>query len=150
MHYECQNPPFFLSTDPDKLDLKVIHQFLSEESYWAENITYKTVQDSIDDTLCFGLYVGEEQVGFGRMVTDLATFAYLSDVFVLKEYRGKGAGKWMMEKILEYPGLKKLRRLMLITEDAQDFYRQFGFEKIKNEERYMEKVLIAKYPKKGK
>ena len=148
MHYECKNPPFLLSTNPKKLDLQVIHQFLSEESYWAENITYETVEESIEDTLCFGLYIENEQIGFGRMVTDLATFAYLSDVFILKSHRGKGAGKWMMEKILEHPGLKKLRKLLLITEDAHEFYMQFGFTSLKNQERYMEKILISKYPKK--
>ncbi|RMG87235.1 MAG: N-acetyltransferase, partial [Bacteroidetes bacterium] len=117
------------------------------ESYWAKNISFETVRDSLQDSLCFGLYESGRQIGFARLVTDFATFAYLSDVFVLENQRGRGAGKWMMEKILAYPRLQKLRRLMLITEDAHDFYRQFGFRSLKNQERYMEKVLVSKYPK---
>ena len=148
MHYEQDNPPYHLSTDPKKLDVNVIHQFLSEESYWAENIPFDTVQDSIEDTLCFGVYCEGKQIAFARLITDLATFAYLSDVFVVKEYQGKGVGKWMMEQIIAYPGLKKLRKLLLITEDAHDFYRQLGFHSLKNGERYMEMNLVTKYPKK--
>lgn len=148
MHYEHENSPYLLSTDPQKLDVNVIHQFLSEESYWAENIPLDTVEDSIEDTLCFGVYCEGKQIGFARLITDLATFGYLSDVFVLKEHQGKGIGKWMIEKIIDYPGLKKLRKLLLITEDAQDFYRQLGFQSLENGERYMEMNLVTKYPKK--
>ena len=115
---------FSISTDKSKLDIAVIHNFLSC-SYWAENIPVEKVQKSIEGSMCFGVYDNGKQIGFARMVTDNATFAYLADVFVLEEYRGHGLSKWLMEVIINHPDLQGLRRFMLATRDAHELYSQF-------------------------
>ncbi len=133
---------FSVSTDKTKLQLDVIHRFLSEESYWSKGIPREVVEKSIEHSLCFGLYdeTNEEhpqQIGFARLVTDRATFAYLADVFVLPSYRGRGLSKWLMECIVGLPELQGLRRWMLGTRDAHSLYAQFGFAPLGNPERFM-------------
>jgi GNAT superfamily N-acetyltransferase len=127
---------FSISTDKSKLDISVIHSFLSR-SYWSENIPVETVQKSIEGSMCFGVYDNNRQVGFARMVTDNATFAYLADVFIIEEYRGQGLSKWMMEFILSHPELQGLRRVLLATRDAHSLYKQFGFTPINNPDSFM-------------
>jgi GNAT superfamily N-acetyltransferase len=128
---------FFLSTDRDRLDLDVIHGFLTA-SYWAKGISREVVARSIRNSLCFGVYKQAQQVGFARAISDFATYAYIADVFVLDAYRGHGLGKWMMEAIMRYPQLQSLRRWTLATRDAHALYAQFGFTPLKKPENFME------------
>lgn len=127
LHYEAVREEYLISTDPALLDVDVIHDYLSNQSYWAQNIPKQVVQKSITNSLCFGLYFKGKQVGFARLVTDKATFAYLADVFILKEHQSKGLSKWMMEIIQSHPELQGLRRWMLGTRDAHGLYEQFGW-----------------------
>lgn len=115
------------STDKSKIDLHYVHRFLTH-SYWAEGISIDVVQRSIQGSLCFGVYHNDQQIGFARVITDEATFAYLADVFIDEGYRGQGLSKWLVEVIIGYPGLQGLRRFMLATRDAHGLYKQFGFE----------------------
>jgi GNAT superfamily N-acetyltransferase len=126
-----------LSTDKSKLNVDVIHHFLSTESYWAPGIPKATVERAISNALCFGIYQGDAQVGFARVITDTATFGYLADVFVLPAHRGKGLSKWMMECILAHPDLQGLRRIMLATRDAHGLYAAYGFTPPDNPSRFM-------------
>ena len=139
MSREWKRGEFSISTDPKQLDITVIHKYLSTDSYWAQGRTVDTVQRSIENSLNFGLYKGEQQIGFARIVTDYATFAWLADVFVLETYRGRGLGKWLVEVILSHPDLQKFRRWVLATKDAHELYRQFGFIELKRPERWMER-----------
>jgi GNAT superfamily N-acetyltransferase len=123
---ESHRDGFTVSTDPARLDLDVIHAYLST-SYWAAGIPRDVVERSLRQSLCFGVYEGNRQVGFARVVTDLATFAYLGDVFVLEEYRGRGLSKFLMETLLSHPDLRDVRRWHLVTRDAQGLYARFGF-----------------------
>jgi GNAT superfamily N-acetyltransferase len=134
---EHRRDEFLLSTDPERLDLDVIHGFLSD-CYWAKGIPRETVLRSIENSLCFGVYRQAKQVAFARVVSDFATYAYLGDVFVIEQYRGHGLGKWMMECIRQHPGLQGLRRWTLLTRDAHGLYSRFGFTSLKTPERYME------------
>lgn len=129
--------PYSISTDPAKLDLAVIHSFLTH-SYWSPGVPLEIVAKSIQHSLCFGIYDGTQQVGFARVITDLATFAYLADVFVLESHRRKGLSKWLIECIQAHPDLQGFRRWMLATQDAHGLYRQFGFETLSHPERFME------------
>ncbi|MBD2181228.1 GNAT family N-acetyltransferase [Planktothrix sp. FACHB-1355] len=133
---ELQNR-FSINTDKSKLDLDVIHNFL-RNSYWAKNIPLSVVQKCIDNSFCFGVYEGDKQVGFARVITDYASFAYFSDVFILEEYRGFGLGKWLIETIMAEAELQGLRRWLLATKDAHWLYGQFGFEELKTPEWFME------------
>ena len=126
-HFFHRHGEFLVTTDPARLDLEVIHSFLVR-SYWAEGVPRETVARSIANSLCFGVYHGEEQVGFARIITDYATFAYLADVFILESHRGKGLSKFLMECVVNYPHLQGLRRWMLATLDAHGLYAQYGFE----------------------
>lgn len=128
---------FVVSTDPEKLDVSRIHAFLSQ-SYWAKGIPIAIVKKSIENSLNFGLYHGSEQIGFARVVSDYATFAYLGDVYVEEAWRGRGLSKWLMSCIMSHPELQGLRRYCLGTRDAHGLYRQFGFEVIKVPENWME------------
>ncbi|HLJ87514.1 MAG TPA: GNAT family N-acetyltransferase [Candidatus Angelobacter sp.] len=128
---------FEISTDPARIDLAVVHGYLTN-SYWAKGIPVEVVERSIHNSLCFGIYSNQGQVGFARVITDKATFAYLADVFVLESHRGKGLSKWLMLCIKGHPELQGLRRWSLVTRDAHGLYRQFGFNTIKNHERWME------------
>jgi GNAT superfamily N-acetyltransferase len=146
MDYEETQGGFLISTDKSKLDIQVIHKYLSEESYWSRNIPFATVQKGIEGSICFGLYHQQKQIGFARVVTDGASFAWLADVFVLEQFRGKGLSKWMMKFILAHPGLQGLRRWMLGTKDAHGLYSQFGFKALENPERIMGLILLTQYP----
>jgi GNAT superfamily N-acetyltransferase len=139
MSREWERGAFSISTDRARLDVGVIHNFLSTDSYWAQSRTVETVRRSIENSLNFGLYSGEQQIGFARVVTDYATFAWLADVFVLDMYRGRGLGKWLVEVILAHPELQKFRRWVLATKDAHTLYRRFGFIELKRPERWMER-----------
>ena len=134
---ESQQENFIISTDKSKLDIPYIHQFLSNESYWAPGIAYDLVEKSIENSFCFGIYEGEKQIGFARIITDEATFGYLADVFVDVSYRGKGLGKWLMDIIINLPFVSLLRGFMLATKDAHTLYEQFGFASLSNPERFM-------------
>jgi GNAT superfamily N-acetyltransferase len=129
---------YLISTDASMLDLEVVHAYLSR-SYWAAGVPEDVVRRSIENSLCFGVYRGEEQAGFARVVTDRATFAYLADVFVLEEHRGRGIGKWLVEVILSYPDLQGLRRWMLATRDAHDLYRRYAFTELARPGIFMER-----------
>nr|WP_075518875.1 GNAT family N-acetyltransferase [Moritella viscosa]SHO07617.1 Acetyltransferase, GNAT family [Moritella viscosa] len=120
------------------MDLAVIHEFISG-TYWAKGIPMSTLKRSLENSLCFGVFTqAGEQVGFSRMITDKATFAYLSDVFVLESHQGKGLSKLLMAAILDHPDLQGLRRMMLATSDAHGLYQQFGFTALAAPEVYME------------
>lgn len=135
---EFHRGDFVVSTDPARLNLDVIHDFLTH-CYWARGIPRQTVARSIEHSLCFGIYDGSgTQVGFGRVITDFATVAYLGDVFVLQSHRGRGLSKFMMDCIMQHPALQGLRRWILLTRDAHGLYKNFGFTPLKSAERYME------------
>lgn len=136
---------YTISTDKAKLNIELIHQFLSKEAYWCPNIPITIVQQSIENSLCFGVYWGDQQVGFARVVTDQATFGYLADVFILPEHRGKGLSKQLVAFIMAYPALQGLRRMMLVTRDAHGLYEQFGFQPIANPENTMSTKTFTSY-----
>ena len=127
-----------ISTDPAKIDVGVVHWFLTN-CYWARGIPEEVVRKSIENSICFGVYKNDEQIGFARIITDRATFSYIADVFILGPHRGQGLSKWMMECILAHPELQGLRRHALITADAHGLYKQFGFSPVKNPDRWMER-----------
>ena len=129
--------PYSISTDPVLLDLQVIHSYLAQ-SYWSPGIPFNVVEKSIRHSLCFGVYFEDEQVGFARVITDFTTFGYLADVFILKEHRGQGLGKWLVECVLDHPQLAGFRRWLLATKDAHGLYAQFGFRPLANPDRMME------------
>lgn len=143
---EAQKNDFLISTDKSKLDITVIHQYLCNESYWAKNIPAGIVKKSIEGSFCFGLYHHKVQVGFARVITDHATFAYLADVFILEEYRGRGLSKWLIKEIMGHPGLQGLRRWMLATKDAHGLYARFGFQPYDKPERIMGLRPFEEYP----
>ena len=134
-----QRGEFLISTDRQHLDREMIHDFLSRESYWAKGRSLEVVNRGIEHSLNFGLYRGPRQIGFARVVTDYATFAWLADVFVLEEFRGQGLGKWLIEVILAHPQLQGFRRWALATKDAHELYRSFGFNELTRPERWMER-----------
>ena len=134
---EFNNDRFTITTDKGKLDVPYIHEYL-KQSYWGENIPQEVVQRSIDGALCFGIFENDQQVGFARVITDFATFAYLADVFVDEACRGLGLSKWLMEVILSHPDLQGLRRFMLATRDAHGLYQKFGFVSLTVPERWMQ------------
>jgi len=136
---------YTISTDKSRLDIGMIHKFLSEDSYWARNIPRTVVERSIEHAICFGAYDGERQVGFARVVTDRAVFAYIGDVFVLPSHRGAGISKQIMRAILDHPDLQNLRRWYLVTSDAHGLYAQFGFGSLRSPEKHMERVLAKPY-----
>ena len=131
MPVERKHADYTLSDDPARLDLDVIHGFLAG-SYWSPGIPRETLARAIAHSLCFGVYLGETQVGFARLVTDRATFAYLADVFVLEPHRGRGLSRALMELILSHPEVQGLRRWLLATRDAHGLYRKFGFSELAN------------------
>ena len=130
---------FSISTDPERLNRALIRDFLAG-SYWAPGIPSEIVDRSIEGALCFGIYEGGDQVGFARVITDRATFAYLADVFVLESHRGRGLAVWLMEVVMGHPELQNLRRWILMTRDAHGLYRKFGFREIADAGRCMEIV----------
>jgi GNAT superfamily N-acetyltransferase len=134
-----------ITTDRERLDRALIHRYLSVESYWAGRIPRDVVDRSIDHSLCFGAFDGDEQVGFARVISDQATFAYLADVFVVETHRGRGVAKEIMKAIDAHPSLQGLRRWQLVTRDAHALYAQFGFTAIERPEKYMERVMKDAY-----
>jgi ribosomal protein S18 acetylase RimI-like enzyme len=150
MHFEDRRGDLELSTDPRRLDVAAIHDFLTS-SYWAAGIPPRTVELALRNSLCFGLYqlpgdgrgslpAGESarQVGFARVITDGATFAYLCDVYVLPDWRGRGLARWLVAFVMRHPDLAEVRRFSLVTRDAQDLYRPFGFHELETPSRHME------------
>lgn len=135
IHHE-RRQEILLSTDKSKLDITTIHNFL-KTSYWAEDILMSVVEKSISNSLCFGIYELDKQIGFSRVISDYATFAYLADVFILEAYRGQGLGKWLIKSILEYSELQNLRTWLLSTADAHELYRQFEFKNLPLPDRMM-------------
>ena len=133
-----QQAGYEISDDKKRLDVDVIHGYLTEHSYWAAGISRALVERSIEHSICLGIYHGGTQVGFGRVVTDRATFALLADVFVLDAHRGKGLSKWLMQCIVGIEDLQGLRRLLLLTLDAHGLYAQYGFTPLAAPERFME------------
>ena len=152
MSYELQRDGFTVSTDPARFDLDAIHAFLAT-SYWAEGIPRPLLERAIANSLGFGLYesagAGERQIGFARVVTDRATFAYLCDVYVLPEHRGRGLGAWLMECGLAHPDLQGLRRFSLVTRDAHALYRPLGFQEIESPGGHMEIARPGLYKREG-
>jgi len=135
-----QRGDYLLSTDPSLLQLDRIHEFLSTQSYWAKGRSLETVRLSVANSLCFGIYRANSQVGFARVVTDFATFAWLCDVFILPEECGHGLGKWLVENVTSHPALKTIRRMLLATRDAHELYHPYGgFQPLANPERWMER-----------
>jgi GNAT superfamily N-acetyltransferase len=130
---------YSISTDRSRLNIELIHNFLSEQTYWAVGRERDAVQRSIENSLPFGIYKDNDQVGFGRVVTDYATFAWVADVFVLPEHRRHGLSKWLMEVMLSHPQLQGFRRWVLATKDAHSLYARFGFIALHRPERWMER-----------
>ena len=130
---------FIISDEKSKLDLKLIHRFLTN-SYWGKGRTFNEVKNSIDNCLCFGIYIESKQVGFARILTDYNIFAYLMDVFIVEEFRGRGLSKKLLERIFKDERLIKIKRWMLATSDAHSLYQKFGFKSIDNPEIYMIKI----------
>nr|WP_199078294.1 GNAT family N-acetyltransferase [Pedobacter sp. ASV19] len=136
---------YIFSDDVQKIDPISVHHYLSTQSYWAEGIPLETVQKSIDNSLCFGIYKDTKQIGFARWITDKTTFAYLADVYVLEEHRGLGLSKKLMSLMLFHPDLQDLRRYMLATQDAHGLYAQFGFKPLEHPDRLMAIVVPKVY-----
>ena len=130
---------YLISTDRARLDVALIHDFIANQSYWGQGRALAVVQRSLDNSLNFGLYNDTQQVGFARVVTDYATFAWIADVFVLEEHRGRGLSKWLMEVMLSHPRLQGFRRWVLATKDAHLLYERFGFIPLHRPERWMER-----------
>jgi len=145
---EISENGFIFSDNKELLRIDAVHHFLSKESYWAKNIPLETVKKSIENSLCFGIYKDNEQVGFARWITDKATFAYLCDVYIAEKYRGLGLSKKLMAFMIFHPDLQGLRRYQLATLDAHELYRQFGFSELKNPERQMAIVVENVYKEK--
>ncbi|MDP9078748.1 MAG: GNAT family N-acetyltransferase [Bacteroidota bacterium] len=129
---------FVISTDKSLLNIDLIYSYLDKESYWAQGIPGETVKKAISGSLCFGIYKQHEQVGFARVITDKATFAYICDVFVIADYRRMGLSKWLIQTIVKHPELQGLRRWSLATADAHGLYSQFGFTPVTKPEVWME------------
>ena len=141
---EYRQGDFVISTDPRRVKLESVYGFLTS-SYWAKDIPRATVQRSVENSLCFGIYRGDDQVGFARVISDFATYAYLADVYVLEPYRGRGLSKWLMECIVSHPALQGLRRWTLATRDAHGLYGKFGFTPLAAPARWMERHNPAVY-----
>ncbi|NIG53765.1 GNAT family N-acetyltransferase [Chitinophaga sp. Cy-1792] len=144
-----QEGPFSVSTDKDRLDIDVIYNWLSNVSYWAKDIPREIVERAIAGSMCFGVYHEGALIGFGRLVTDKATFAYLMDVFILEEWRGKGLSKMLMQAMLAHPELQDLRRWLLMTTDAHGLYSKFGFAALPEPGKVMTLARPNPYAKKS-
>ena len=138
---EWRRDLYLISTDRELLDFEVIHGFL-RRSYWSPGVTRETVERAARGSLCFGIYEARRQVGYGRVVSDGATFAYIADVFVLPSHRRRGLSKWLVECMLAHPELQGLRRWMLATADAHTLYSRFGFVPLAEPARYMERRVM--------
>lgn len=142
---ELSDGEYTISTDKQRLDMDVIQRFLSERSYWAMSRTPEQTETAIENSICFGLFTGGDQIGFARVVSDRATFAYIGDVFIVEEFRGRGLSKWLMEAIVSHPDLQGLRRWVLATRDAHALYEKFGFHELTFPERWMERPAPDAY-----
>ncbi len=142
---EWRRGEYAISTDRARLDRAAIHDFLSRRSYWAVRIPREVMERSIENAMIFGIYRGAEQVGFARVVTDFATFAWIGDVFVVEAHRGRGLSKWLMETIVTHPQLQGLRRWLLATRDAEGLYQQYGFRALAHPERFYERHVPDVY-----
>ena len=142
---EVSRDTFTISTDKARLQFDVIQHFLEDESYWANRRTPEQTRAAIENSICFGLYDGDRQIGFARVVSDCSTFAYLGDVFILPEHRGRGLSKWLMETLVSHPDLQGLRRWVLATRDAHGLYEQYGFGPLVHPDRWMEKTAPDAY-----
>ncbi len=136
---------FEIDDDRSRLDVDAIHDFLSNESYWAGNRSREQTETAIANSICFGVYDGERQIGFARVVSDKATFAYLGDVYILDEYRGQGLSKWLMQVIVDHSELQGLRRWVLATKDAHGLYEKYGFHAFVHPDRWMERPAPDAY-----
>jgi len=137
---EWRKEDFVISTDRSLLNLEFIHSFLSTKAYWAMGRSLDVVEHAIQNSLTFGVFERRKQIGFARVVTDFATFAWIADVFIIEEYRGRGLGVWLIEVIMSHQELQGLRRWILATRDAHELYRRCGFNELANPRRYMEKM----------
>ncbi len=138
---------YTISTDRERLDVERIHRWLSEESYWAQGRTREVVERSIEHSLAFGAYLGDEQVGFARAVTDYATFAWLCDVFVVAAHRGRGVGKLLVRPATEHPELRGLRLMVVATRDVHALYETYGgFRSLQSPERWMARYAVSGPP----
>ena len=146
---EIQDSGFIFSDDSNLVDLNAVHHYLSTQSYWAKGIPFATVQKSIANSLCFGVYKVGEQIGFARWVTDKATFAYLCDVYIKEDFRGLGLSKKLMSLMMFHPDLQGLRTYCLATLDAHGLYAQFGFKPVGNPDKLMEIRIENIYQKIG-
>jgi GNAT superfamily N-acetyltransferase len=136
---EWRRGPYTVSTDPERLDIASTTAFLAQ-TYWARDIGESVVRRAVEHSIAFGLYEGDRQVGFGRVVTDWATFAWIGDVYVEESHRGRGLGLWLMRCVLAHPGLQELRRWLLASSTARELYRRLGFAPLGGPERFMEIV----------
>lgn len=140
---ETHKDNFTISTDPSRLDRDAIDDMLAR-SYWANGRPRETLERALDNSLVFGVYEGDKQIGIARVVSDYAVFAYLCDVFIHEDYRANGIGKWLMQTIMSHPDLQGLRRWSLATRDAHGLYKQFGWNPLKNPNNWME--ILNPYP----
>ncbi|HEX6289887.1 MAG TPA: GNAT family N-acetyltransferase [Herpetosiphonaceae bacterium] len=140
MSHDWQRERYLISTDRSRFDLETIHELL-KTSYWAADRPLALILRSIEHSLAFGMYDGTQQIGFARVITDYATFAYLADVIIAERYQGQGLGKWLIQTITSHPELRDIRRWLLITRDAQGLYRQFGFTSLESADRYMVRIV---------
>jgi len=138
LHEISRRGDFVISTDPALLDVPLIHEYLSNHSYWAAGRPLDVVRRSIENSLCFGLYQNDRQAGLARVVTDRATFAWLCDVFVLQPYQGRGMSKWLLECVVSHPDLQSVRRFLLATRDAHGLYQRYGFTPLADPSQFME------------
>ena len=145
LNYNVMLPDYFISKDRSRIDIDLVHNYLSKESYWSKNIPLELVKMSIENSVCFSIFFKDEQVGFARVITDKATFGYLADVFITEEHKGKGLGKWLMQYILDDEELQGFRGWMLGTKDAHGLYEKFGFKLTNDTTRIMRKQGISEY-----
>jgi GNAT superfamily N-acetyltransferase len=142
---ESEKDEYLISTDKSRLQIDLIHSFLESESYWAQSRTREQTEIAIKNSICFGVYNRNRQIGFARVVSDRATFAYIGDVFIMEEFRGRGLSKWLMETIIAHRDLQGLRRWLLATRDAHGLYEQFEFAALRAPERWMERIAPDAY-----
>jgi len=143
---EIHKDNFTISTDPSRLDIDAVCDFLTR-AYWAKGRPRERTQRALANSLVFGLYAGDRQIGLARVVSDYAVFAYLCDVFIHEEYRARGLGKWLIETVISHPDLQGLRRWTLVTSDARELYRQFGWDDLQSPEKWME--ILRPFPGEG-
>ena len=138
---ETRREKFTISTDPERLDIDAIVDMLTR-AYWAIGRPRERTERALKNSLVFGVYDGDRQIGVARVISDYSIFAYLCDVFIHEEYRAHGLGKWLIQTIMEHPDLKEMRRWVLVTNDAHGLYKQFGFTSIEDPEHWMQKFKV--------